>query len=367
MPTNLATSPVSSTSLEPRGGSRRAARPAARLALALAAVAAASATACTQNTHLVGDVGGAGRGATASGGMSGQAGAGAAGRGAMTGTGGTGTGGAAGGRSGTGGAAAGGRAGGTGSGGTTSGGASGSAGVGGWAGPGGTTASGGTTAAGGAMGTGGAAGASCPPALPPGSSSCDPSQKGLVCAYRGPQCVDARSCNCDMDAGMTGPCAWFPGLTAVSCPVDGGADASDGGLPQTSIDYTGCDLGSDLERIAVFRVDRTAATCIYMLFARTGSLCSNTKGLQSGDWCLNASLSQDVASCDQHKAPSNAVNASSMAGSFTFAAGNLTYGMDVTLQFPLAGVPEAGQIRVLAQTCHTTCMADRCDTGSHSP
>jgi hypothetical protein len=92
-------------------------------------------------------------------------------------------------------------------------------------------------------------------------------------------------------------------------------------------------------------------------------------GLQSGDWCLNASLSQDVASCDQHKAPSNAVTATSMTGNFTFApsAGTLTYGMDVTLQFPISGIPEGGRIRVLAQACHTTCTAEPCDTGSYAP
>ena len=381
MTTNLAPSPAPRNPLAARGGATRA----ARLALALAAAVAGSATdiACTQATHVVGDVGGAGgsgQGAPGSGGSSGQAGAGTAGRGAGTGgigtggvgtggagTGGTGTGGAAGGKSGTGGSSggsgAGGRVGGGGSGGKSSGGA------GGVAGAGGTTASGGASGAGGAPGTGGAAGAACPPALPPASSACDLAQKGLVCAYQGPHCVDARACNCVMEAGMTGPCAWYPGATAVSCPVDGGADAGDGSAPRTTIDYTGCDLGTDIERIAVSRVDREAGTCIYMLFTRGPGVCSGMKALQSGDWCLNASFSQDVASCDQHKAPSNAADATSMTGNFTFAAsaGTFTYGMDVTLQFPISGIPEAGRIRVLAQACHATCTAEQCDTGSYAP
>ncbi|HEY8924904.1 MAG TPA: hypothetical protein VIU64_11030, partial [Polyangia bacterium] len=105
------------------------------------------------------------------------------------------------------------------------------------------------------------------------------------------------------------------------------------------------------------------------LFTQAQGACSGLKALQSGDWCLNASFSQDVASCDQHKAPPNAVTATSMTGTFAFTAstGSLAYGMDVTLQFPLSGIPEGGRIRVLAQSCHTTCTAERCDTGSYAP
>lgn len=88
--------------------------------------------------------------------------------------------------------------------------------------------------------------------------------------------------------------------------------------PRTLRLITGCDLATDIERIVVYRVDRTAGTCMVLRFTQGTSLC-NGRGLVSGTWCLtDAEITADVASCDKHQTPSNVTAAVTLSGSFSF-------------------------------------------------
>jgi hypothetical protein len=128
---------------------------------------------------------------------------------------------------------------------------------------------------------------------------------------------------------------------------DSGADGHDGDADATAsenINYGICDMTST----TIFRIDRAAMTCTFVVLAPAGASCASGTMI-SGRCFLMAGFSTDVASCDALQIPGDAVAATAAAGTFrTYVTDpGMTGGIavdladfDLTLSFPAdAGVP----------------------------
>jgi hypothetical protein len=116
---------------------------------------------------------------------------------------------------------------------------------------------------------------------------------------------------------------------------NGGNGGAAGGQ-SANVDYRVCVTLDSLTSATVYRVDRSAMTCTFMLFTQDAA--SSPSGAFSGDWHLmTAEISGDVAACDAQQMPSNAVVASSASG--TFMLGAVDPGMDMLLARDAAPPP----------------------------
>jgi hypothetical protein len=147
-------------------------------------------------------------------------------------------------------------------------------------------------------------------------------------------------------AGLAGSLSACRNGTRASRHDGGGSDGQDAVdvTATADIHYGICELTDT----TIFRIDRTATTCTFVVLAPAGASCPS--GAMISDRCFSmAGFSTDVAACDALQIPAGAVGATGAAGTFTTrvtdpagpggAAIELA-DFDLTLTFPAdAGVP----------------------------
>ncbi len=138
----------------------------------------------------------------------------------------------------------------------------------------------------------------------------------------------------------------------------GGSDAGSGGASDVSIEYRGCERGSAVTRVEVYRLDRAEQTCTWVVVQQGQINCLD--GLKSGGWCvIGASVSRDVEACEAYDPPSDAVEATAGEGTFTIDPQPLSIDIDVRFEFPpTSGLPES--VSVEAASCVASCAMSDC-------
>jgi hypothetical protein len=147
---------------------------------------------------------------------------------------------------------------------------------------------------------------------------------------------------------------------AAGAPGTGGA----GGAAPDTAEYRACELVTALERVDLFRIDRTAGLCTEVTLLRTSGNCP--LGVSQGGWCVSqAHVHTDLAACDQFllTISSVAAHSTASAASGTVAVsrvnGTATVTMDLSLTFPpVAGLPTTAH--VTAADCLASCTKTDC-------
>ena len=141
---------------------------------------------------------------------------------------------------------------------------------------------------------------------------------------------------------------------------DADATASDAvATVSDNINYGICDMTST----TIFRIDRAAMTCTFVVLAPAGTSCPS--GVMISDRCFSmAGVSTDVASCDALQIPTDAVPATAATGTFrSYATDPAGPGgvaievadFDLTLTFPAdAGAPTSDHF--VGSSCLVACL-----------
>jgi hypothetical protein len=173
--------------------------------------------------------------------------------------------------------------------------------------------------------------------------------------------------------GGAGPVAGSPGggsggdagsSTTAGSPNAGSPNAGEsgaggaGGSAELSVEYRGCEAGAAITRIGLYRIDREQQTCTLVVVQQGQINC--LEGLKSEGWCVTgAAISSDIEACEAFLMPSDPVQATAGAGTFTVSTPPLTLDIDIDFEFPASsGFPETMSIE--AEGCLADCAMNDC-------
>ena len=144
---------------------------------------------------------------------------------------------------------------------------------------------------------------------------------------------------------------------------DGGeADASDQdhGDAGVVVEYRGCEHPGAITRFYIYRIDLTNSICTMVWIEENFGGPCQPLGLISEFWCLsNASMSNDIASCEALGSPSNAIWATAVKGTFNISSGSMV-DIDVELEFPPSGGSLPETVNMKATNCEARCAPEDC-------
>lgn len=153
--------------------------------------------------------------------------------------------------------------------------------------------------------------------------------------------------------GSAGSLAGAGGVGGVGQGGQGGGGAgAGGGGTQEQVEYRSCESTTAINRVSLYRIDRSLGTCTFVEFQQAAINCLDD--LKSGGWCVSGAIvSDDVETCEDMKRPGEGVQATGGDGTFSIGSQPATVTADLTLEFPSSGdLPESVSIQV------TNCLAD---------